>query len=467
MPRAGPGLGAARASAYHARVGEGLDRLRASFRALRHRNFRLFLLGQVVSLLGTWMQQVALGWLVYRLTRSPLLLGLVGFAAQIPSLLVAPFAGVWADRLDRHRMVIATQAAALLQALALALLVLAGAIQIGHVLALSLFIGFVNAVDVPARQAFLVQMAGRDDLANAIALNSSAFNAARLVGPSIAGVLIARFGEGPVFLVNALSYLAVIAALVAMRVPPQPPARAPLAPWRSLREGLGYAARSLPIRAILLLLAAVGLVGVPFTVLMPVFATDVLGGDAHTLGFLSSAVGTGALAGALTLAARRSVRGLGRRIVAAVALFGASLVAFAASRELLLSLPFLFLAGYGMMVHMASSNTILQTIVEEDKRGRVMSLYAAAIMGTLPLGSLFAGALAGRFGAPATVALGGLGCLAAAAGFARALPRVREEVRPIYARLGILPELAAGLQTATEPAAGAAAARGEPGAPPA
>lgn len=456
-------MGFHRASAYDGRVADTLDRLRASFRALRHRNFRLFLGGQIVSLVGTWMQQVALGWLVYRLTASPFLLGLIGFAGQIPSLVLSPFAGVWADRLNRHRMVIATQTLAMLQAFALWALVFGGVLQVWHLVALSGFIGLVNAVDVPARQAFLVQLVGgREDLANAIALNSSTFNAARLVGPAIAGALIARLGEGPVFLINALSYVAVILALLAMRVPPQAaPREAPPPTLQSLKQGLAYAAGSLPIRTLLALIGVVGLVGVPFSVLMPVFATDVLKGDAHTLGYLMAAVGVGALAGALTLAARQSVRGLGRQIVLAVGVFGAGLVGFALSRNVPLSLALLFLCGYGMMVHMAASNTILQTIVEDDKRGRVMSLYAAAFMGTLPLGSLIGGALAARIGAPRTVLLGGAACLLAAAAFARALPALRERVRPIYARLGIIPEVAAGLLTASEPL-GAAAASGRP-----
>ncbi len=436
------------------RVSEAVARLGDSFRALRHRNFRLFLGGQAISVTGTWMQQVGLGWLVYRLTRSALMLGLVGFASQIPSLFIAPFTGVWVDRWSRHRIVIGTQVLSMLQALTLALLVLTGVIRVWHVLVLGAFLGLVNAVDIPARQAFLVQMVGgREDLANAIALNSSTFNAARLVGPSIAGFLIARLGEGIVFLLNGVSYVAVILALLAMKIPP--PAAAPgrgSSAWRTLMEGIGYVAASAPIRTILFLLGLVSLVGVPFTVLMPVFAAEVLHGGAHTLGFLMGAIGVGALAGALSLAARKTVRGLGRLIGVGVAVFGASLVAFSLSRDLRLSLVLLFLCGYGMMVHTASSNTILQTIVEDDKRGRVMSFYAAAFMGTLPLGSLFAGALAGRIGATRTVLIGGLGCLAAAVAFARNLPALRAQVRPIYVRLGIIPELAAGLEIATEPA---------------
>jgi MFS family permease len=432
-------------------------RLAGSFRALRHRNFRLFLGGQIVSLIGTWMQQVALGWLVYRLTRSAFLLGLVGFAGQIPSLFVSPFAGVWADRWNRHRMIVATQALSMLQALVLAGLVLSGVVRVWHVLALSLFLGLVNAFDVPARQSFLVEMVGgRHDLANAIALNSSTFNAARLVGPAVAGAMIAAWGEGVVFLVNGVSYVAVIAALLAMRVPPRPPpAGAPAPAWHDLVEGVAYVSRSGPIRALLLLVSLVSLAGASYTVLMPVFAVDVLHGDAHTLGFLMGSIGVGALCGALLLAARRTVRGLGRYIVAAVGAFGASLAAFSFSRSLPLSLLLVGLAGFGLMVQMAASNTILQTIVDDDKRGRVMSFYAAAFMGTMPLGSLLAGGLAGVIGAPRTLQLGGAACLLGALAFSRALPGIRAQIRPIYARLGILPVVATGLQTATEPAAAA------------
>jgi MFS family permease len=421
-------------------------------RALRHRNFRLFLGGQVISLAGTWMQQVALSWLVYRLTRSPFLLGLLGFAGQLPSLLLAPLAGVWADRADRRRIVIGTQVLAMVQALVLAALVLTGRATVAHIFVLSVFLGLVNGVDVPTRQAFLVEMVrGRDDLANAIALNSSVFNAARLVGPAVAGFMIALVGEGVVFLLNGLSYIAVIAALVAMRVEPRPAGGGERRPVLSeLKDGVRYAFGFAPIRSLLLLIGVVSVMGVPFTVLMPVFATDVLHGEAHTLGLLLSSLGMGALGGALLLATRRSVRGLGRVILGAVILFGLSLVGFGLSRHDWLSMALLVAAGLGMMVHMAASNTILQTIVDEDKRGRVMSFYAMAFMGGVPLGSLLSGVIAARVGAPATVILGGIACLLAAAGFARALPGLRAHIRPIYARLGVIPEVAAGLETAAE-----------------
>jgi len=420
-----------------------LPTLAHSFRALRHRNFRLFLGGQIISLAGTWMQQVALSWLVYRLTRSPLLLGLVGFAGQIPSLLLAPVAGVWADRGNRRRIVIATQALAMLQALLLAALVLSGNVSIGHVLALSVLLGLVNGVDVPTRQAFLVEMVtGRDDLANAIALNSSVFNAARLVGPAIAGFLIGLMGEGAVFLLNGLSYIAVIGALCAMRIRPRPRPAGPRETLRhTLTEGFRYAFGFPPIRALILLVAVVSLMGVPFTVLMPVFATDILHGGPRTLGMLMAASGVGALIGALYLAGRPTVRGLGQVILLAVVLFGSSLVGFGLSRRLWLSMAALLGAGLGMMVQMASSNTILQTIVDDDKRGRVMSFYSMAFLGMVPFGSLLAGLLASRIGAPRTVALGGVACVAAGALFARALPALRAQVRPIYVRLGIVPEV--------------------------
>ncbi len=424
-----------------------------SFRALRHRNFRLFASGQFVSLVGTWMQTVALGWLVYRLTRSPFLLGVAGFLSQIPMLFFAPFAGVWVDRWNRHRMVIGTQVAFMAQALALAALTLSGRATIAEILALSLVSGFVTAVDVPARQSFMIEMVGdRADLPNAIALNSSIFNVARLVGPSIAGLLLGFVSEGTVFLLNGLSYVAVIAALLAIRVAPRP-ARdaAPPRVWEHFGEGVRYAAGFAPTRAVLLLLAFVGLVAAPYSVLMPIFATDVLHGGAHTLGFLVASIGLGALGGALFLARRRSVRGLGTVIAWAAGAFGAALVALAAVRAEALACAVLALSGFGMMTHMASSNTILQTLVDHDKRGRVMALYAAAMLGTMPVGSLAAGALAGRIGAPLTVAIGGGATLVAAALFARALPALRAEVRPIYVRLGIIPEVAAGLEAGEEP----------------
>jgi MFS family permease len=411
-------------------------------RALRHRNYRLFFSGQSVSLIGTWMTRIATSWLVYRLTRSALLLGLVGFAGQIPSFLLAPVAGVLVDRWNRHRLLVATQVLAMLQSAALAVLALTGVINIWHVLALSAFQGVINAFDMPGRQAFVVEMVDkREDLGNAIALNSSMVNAARLLGPSIGGVLIAAVGEGWCFFWDAVSYLAVLASLLLMRLAPRPhPTVAGKKVLADLREGWTYVAGSPPIRSILLLLALVSLVGMPYTVLMPVFASKILHGGPHTLGFLMAATGVGALSGAVFLANRRSVLGLGKVIPLMAGLFGAGLIGFSLSRTLWLSIPLLLVTGLGFMVQMAASNTLLQTLVEDDKRGRVMSFYTMAFMGTTPFGSLFAGSLASRIGAPRTLLLGGVGCIAAALWFASLLPRLRELVRPLYVRMGILSE---------------------------
>jgi MFS family permease len=353
---------------------------------------------------------------------------------------VAPFAGVWADRTSRYRLVIATQCAAMLQALVLAALVLSDRITIPWVLALSAFLAVVSGVDVPSRQTFLVEMIDdREDLPNAIALNSSAFNLSRLIGPSIGGFLIAAFGEGFVFLVNGLSYVAVIAALMAMRVPRHEPSPGQPQVLRNLQEGFRYAFGFAPIRALILLIAGVSLLGVPFTVLFPVVATQVLGGGPHTLGLLAGSMGLGALSAAMYLAGRPSVRGLGGVIRAGGALFGVALLALAAARQPAPAFAATFAAGAGVMLMFAAANTILQTILEDDKRGRVLSLYATAFLGMVPLGSLFAGALANRLGAPITIAMGGAGVLATTALFSRALPALRQDVRPIYERLGIAP----------------------------
>ena len=419
-------------------------------RALQYRNYRLFFSGQSVSLIGTWMTRVATSWLVYRLTHSALLLGLVGFAGQIPTFLLGPFAGVWVDRWNRHQTLVVTQILSMLQSFALAGLALAGTITVTDVVWLSLAQGIINAFDMPARQAFVIEMVeNREDLGNAIALNSSMVNAARLLGPSIAGVVIAAVGEGYCFLVDGFSYLAVIASLLLMRITAHEQPRLQKAIWHELREGWSYAAHSVPIRSLLMLLALVSLVGMPYTVLMPIFAAQVLHGGAHTLGFLMGASGVGALAGAMFLAARRSVLGLGRIVPLAAAMFGAGLISFGLSSRLGLSLILMMFVGGAMMVQMAASNTILQTIVEDDKRGRVMSLYSMAFMGMAPFGSLLAGTLATKIGAPRTVMFTGSLCIAGAAWFAFCLPAIRKAVRPIYAGLGILPEVARGIQTAT------------------
>lgn len=409
-------------------------------RALRSRNYRLFFGGQSVSLVGTWITRIATSWLVYRLTGSVLLLGVVGFCGQIPTLLLAPLAGVLVDRWDRHRILVVTQVLSMLQSAALAALTFAGAITVADVLALQLAQGVINAFDTPARQAFVVQLVeDRADLPNAIALNSSMVNGSRVIGPSIGGALIAAVGEGWCFALDALSYVAVIASLLAMRVPREARRRPETHIVEELRQGFAYVAGFPPVRSVLLLLALVSTMGMPYTVLMPAVARDVLHGGPHTLGALMTATGLGALAGALYLASRESVLGLGRVMVGATATFGAGLVAFSLSRTVWLSLALLPVVGAGFMVQMASANTIIQTIVEERLRGRVMAFYTMAFLGTAPIGSLLAGVAADRVGAPATILLGGVACLAAAAWFALRLPALRELVRPIYVERGILP----------------------------
>ena len=416
-------------------------------RSLAHRNFLLYFLGQAVSLIGTWMQQVALSWLVYELSgRQAWWLGVVGFATQVPSFFVGPLAGVLIDRYPRHRILLGTQSLAMVQAFAIAALALSGTVQIWHVLTLGVFLGLVNAVDMPARQAFLTELVtDRADLSNAIALNSSIFNGARLIGPALAGLVLAATTAGVCFVINGISYLAVLAALLAMTVTPR--SHQHHEPFlQRLREGVVYAFGFPPIRSLILMLAVISLVGAPYTVLLPVFATDVLGGGPEILGFLSAAAGVGALGGAVLLASRKSVLGLGRWVAVCPGIFGLTLIGFSFSHSLPLSLLLMLAAGFSLMMYMASSNTILQTIVEEDKRGRVMSLYTMAFIGMSPLGSLLAGGVADRIEAPLTVALGGACCVVASVVFAWRLPRLREKVRPIYASMGILPEVATGLQ---------------------
>jgi MFS family permease len=418
-------------------------------RALQHRNYRLFYGGQGISLIGTWMTRVATGWLVYRLTHSAFLLGLVSFSSQIPILFLGPIAGVWVDRLNRHRVLLVTQVLSMFQSFALAGLALTGVITVVHIILLNLFQGAVNAFDMPARQAFVFEMVEtREDLPNAIALNSSLVNAARLIGPSVAGLLIAAVGEGYCFLLDGISYMAVIASLLAMSLVPWKP-KAHGSVLSELREGWDYIRGFPPIWSILLLLSLVSLVGMPYTALMPIFAGSILHGGAHTFGFLMGAVGVGALIGAVTLAARRTVLGLGRLLAITAAGFGASLIAFSASHQLWLSLLLLIVTGFCFMQQMALSNTVLQTIAEDEKRGRVMSFYAISFQGVAPFGSLIAGAVAARIGAPYTLMAGGAICIAGALIFASQLPALRKLVHPIYVQMGILPEIASGLNAAS------------------
>jgi len=421
-----------------------------AFRALRSRNYRLFFTGQTVSLVGTWMTRIATSWLVYRLTGSATLLGVSSFAGQVPAFFLAPIAGVWVDRWDRRRTLVITQVLSMLQSFALAWLALSGVITISEIIWLALAQGMINAFDMPARQAFLIQMVeNRDDLGNAIALNSSMVNAARLVGPALAGGIVAGVGEGYCFLIDGISYIAVILSLQSMIVAPLQTRNKRREVWRELQEGWQYVANSVPIRSILILLGVVSLVGMPYTVLTPIIAARVLHGGPHTLGFLMASSGVGALFGAATLAMRKSVVGLGRRISVATALFGVALIGFASSRTFWLSMIVLPFAGFGMMQQMAASNTILQTITDNEKRGRVMSYYSMAFMGMAPFGSLTAGYLASQIGVAQTLTIGGAICIAASLWFAQRLPRIRDLVRPIYVHLGILPQLVIGINEAS------------------
>jgi MFS family permease len=427
------------------------SRLAFMLRAFSYPNYRLFFGGQIVSLIGSWISITATSWLVYRLTGSAMALGVVGFAGQFPGFVMGPFAGAFLDRWDRHRVLVATQTLSMVQSFALALLTFTGHITVPGIILLNAVQGIVNAFDMPARQAFLPTMiSDREDLANAIAMNSSMFNAARLIGPSVAGFMIATAGEAWCFLADGVSYVAVIVALLAMKgVRRTHPFGAHAGFMEHLFEGWRYVFGFRPIRSLMLQLAWLCLAVMPFSVLMPVFADEILGGGPHTLGFLMGASGLGAMSGALWLTTRKSVVGLGRVILVNTIVFGAGLMGFALSRWLWVSLVFMTIAGFGMMVQMASTNTVIQTIVDEEKRGRVMSFYTMSFLGTAPFGSLLAGWLSTRIGAPRTVLLSGVLCIATAAWFARELPAIRELVRPIYRRMGILPEVAQGLQTAT------------------
>ncbi len=424
-------------------------KLELLLRALKYRNYKLFFSGQIISLTGTWMQQVALSWLVYRLSGSAFILGVVGFSSQVPTFLLSPFAGVLIDRMNKHRIIVTTQVLLMIQAFVLTILIFTDNISVWLVILLNIFSGIINGFDLPARQSFMVEIVEkREDLSNAIALNSSVFNGARLIGPSIAGILIATAGEGMCFLINGVSYIAVIIALLTMKIKPiieQGKSHI----LKDLKEGFNYTFGFIPIRAIILLLALISLVGMPYTVLMPVFAKEVLHGGPHTLGFLMGAVGIGALCGAIYLASRKSVLGLGKVIVFAASTFGIGLILFSLSTTLVLSLMMLFITGASMMIQMASSNTILQTIVEDKMRGRVMSFYTMAFMGMAPFGSLIAGSFASKIGAPNTLILGGLCCIAGALIFASQLPLLKKLIHPIYQKMGIIPEIAQGIQTAS------------------
>jgi MFS family permease len=435
-----------------ATVQSARPKLATTLRALRHRNFQLFFSGQLISLIGTWMQSVAQAWLVYRLTKSPFLLGAVGFSSQIPVFLVAPIGGITADRVNRQRLVIATQTFSMILAGILAWLTLAGRVQVWHIFVLSALLGVVNAFDIPGRQSFLIDMVGKEDLMNAIALNSSMFNGARVIGPAVAGILVARIGEGWCFAANAFSYVAVIIGLILMRV--HCAARTTShSPIEDIIEGFHWVTETHVIRALLLLLGLISLVGMPYTVLMPVFADEILHGGARGLGILMGATGVGALFGALTLAAKTGVKGLGRWVAYSCAAFGISLIFFSFSKWFWISVIMLLPAGYSMMLQMACSNTLIQTMVPDDLRGRVMALYSMMFMGMAPFGALFGGSLAHHIGAPITVAVGGVACVIGAIWFGRELPAMRIEARRLIVAQGLAggePELELNAQPVEE-----------------
>ncbi|BAZ47691.1 major facilitator transporter [Nostoc sp. NIES-4103] len=407
--------------------------------ALQSKNYRLFFAGQGISLIGTWMTQLATIWLVYSLTNSALMLGVVGFTSQIPSFFLAPFGGVFVDRFSRYRTLIATQIMAMFQSLALAVLALTGVIQVWHIIVLSLLQGFINALDAPARQAFVPELVERrEDLANAIAINSTMINGARLIGPAIGGLLIARVGVAYCFLIDGLSYIAVIAGLLAMTIKPWKTPVITGNPLQKVREGFIYAFSFPPIRSLLLLSALVSLMGLQNTILVPIFAEKILKGGAETLGFLMAASGVGALSGGIYLATRRTILGIGKLIALAPAILGIGLIGFSLSRFLPLSLFTMLFVGLGTILQIASSNTFLQTIVEEDKRGRLMSLYTMSFLGMIPLGNLLGGALANRIGAANTLIIDGIACIIGSIIFSQQLPALRKMVIPIYEQKGIL-----------------------------
>jgi MFS family permease len=422
-----------------------------ALRALRHRNYRLFFIGQGVSLIGTWMQSIATGWLMFRMTHSEFMLGLLAFSGQIPTFLLSPFAGVLGDRLDRRRILIVVQVVAMIQAFILTGFTLAGIIQVWQIIILAFFLGIANAFEMPSRQAFVVEMVDdKSDLGNAIALNSGMFNGSRLIGPAIAGIVVAIAGEGVCFALNGISYLAAIIAYVLMKIPARKTVRPKARLFTELKEGLQYSFGFRPIRDLIATVAFMSLVAMSFPVLLPIFASRILHGGSYTYGFLVASTGAGALAGVAFLALRKNVLGLGRIISTALIVFGLGLVAFSFSKSAILSICILVPVGFGMIATMASCNTMVQTIVEEDKRGRVMSFYVMAFMGAAPLGSLLAGSVSSAIGAPYTVCIGGILCVLGGIVFFFRLPALRRIIRPIYRKMGIIPEVAIGIQVADE-----------------
>ncbi len=404
--------------------------------AFSSRNYRLFFCGQAISLIGTWMTQTASLWLIYHLRHSPFLLGVVGFASQVPMFVLSPFAGVWVDRVNRHRLLIGTQVFSMLQSLALAAFAFTGTMDADILVGLCLAQGMINAFDMPVRQALVVEfIQKKEHLGNAIALNSSMFNLARLIGPAAAGFVIAGFGVGTCYLVDGISYLAVIAGLLMMRLPERPRPRVHPHPWLSLKEGFHYAYHFAPIRALIMVVGLVSFAGFSYTVLTPVFARDIFKGDSRTLGLLMSSAGVGALTAAIYLGTRTTVRGLGRVIAAGGGLMGAGIIGFSLSRWLPLSAACLVVTGMGGVLLMASSNTLVQSLVDDDKRGRVMSIFAMAFTGTMPLGSLCMGALAEKIGVRHALMASGILCGVVVAFFFRQLPRLSKAAAPVLAKL--------------------------------
>jgi len=425
--------------------------IRTILRSLAHRNYRLFFSGQLVSLSGTWIQVVAMSWLVYRLTNSAFMLGLVTFLSQVPSFLFAPFAGVYIDRWNKHKTLIFTQIVSMLQAFSLAILTLTGTIQVWHIMLLSIILGLTNAFDMPVRQTFVIEMIeDRKDLGNAIALNSSLVNMTRLIGPALAGIIVAKFGEGICFTINGITFLAVIIALLFMRIKTVKLTNTRRNTITEFKEGFRYSFGFPPIRDLLILLSVLSFAIMQYTVLMPVFAKDILNGGPDTFGYLMASTGVGALAGGIYLASRKTVLGLGKIMAVSTFLYGITIMIFAFSRYFMLSLIFLLFAGFGFIVIIAASNTILQTITDDDKRGRVMSFYTMAFMGMAPFGSLIAGVIADRIGAPLTIMISGIISIICGVILSLRLPALRKLTKPVYIKKGIITEVAQGLQAAAD-----------------
>jgi MFS family permease len=412
-----------------------------ALRAFRHRNFRYYFCGQSLSMVGTWIQQIAMSWLVYRLTDSPFLLVVTAFSAQIPILVLGALGGVWSDRVDRHKLMVATQILAMVQGLALAALTYAGAIEVWHIIALATVLGVITAIDMPLRQTFVAQMVpAKEDLPAAIAFNGFMMNAGRMIGPAIAGALLIYFSEAFCFLINAISKIAALAAILALTVVPNVREANRKSVIGGLAQGLHYAWHVVPIRILLPVAALLGFMVTPYQTLLPVYAKEIIGGGPEMLGILMAAAGFGSLLAPIYHASRRDVRGLARIVLGGLLVTGVALMVFAYSRNLWLAMPMLALTGLGVILSAQAIVTIMQTIVDDAMRGRIMSLFTVAFMGISPLGSLAAGAMAHVVGAEATLFTGGVCCCLGAVVLLRQMPRLRANIRPIYVKLGIVQE---------------------------